>query len=151
MRKNRENRENRENRKNRHCEQHSFLFSSAIPTCYTKSLVVFNWWGGEGQWAKRDWDLYGPPTMVLKGSKWHKISRNEQYTTFFLFCATLRLHWLISCCHYDWEKKYSRIIRAGDPPQAPKGSKITQKWYKWAILFFFLLVEFLISSLFWRT
>ena len=35
--------ENRENRKNCYCEQHSFLFSSLILKCYTKSLVVSNW------------------------------------------------------------------------------------------------------------
>ena len=63
------NRENREKRKNRYCEQNSLLFSSAILKYYTKSLVVSNWWGEEEQWAKRDWDLLGPPTRVLKGSK----------------------------------------------------------------------------------
>ena len=135
------NRENRKKRKNRYCEQNSLLFSSAILKYYTKSLVVSNWWGEEEQWAKRDWDLLGPPTRVLKGSKWHKIGRNEQYSSFFLFCATLVLHWLKSCCHYVWEKKYSRIMRAwypGEPPQASKGSKIAKVEMSNTLFFFYL-------------
>ena len=37
----------------------------------------------------------------------------------------------------------------GEPPQAPKGSKIAK--VEMSNTLFFLFVEFLISSLFWRT